>query len=77
LVASDAERGPRPERLKGHLSCPFCGSYDVSRLYVGSLAVDCCECVMCGTGWEESAQTGAYRGRVSRASVVIAGELGF
>ena len=59
---------------KRHLCCPFCGSYDVERLYIGSRAVDCCECVACGAGWEESAVTGTYRGRVSRTSVAIPGE---
>ena len=55
------------------MTCPFCGSYDVERLYVGSRAVDCCACVACGAEWEESAVTGAYRGRVSSASVAIPG----
>ncbi len=53
------------------MQCPFCASYDVSRMFVGSRAADWCECVVCGSGWEESVVTGATRRRPSSASVVI------
>ena len=56
--------------VSGHLQCPFCNSYDVSRLFVGSLNVDSCECSTCGARWDEDAGSGAYRGRVSRSSVL-------
>jgi transcription elongation factor Elf1 len=54
----------------GHLACPFCNSYDVSRLYVASIAMDSCECLSCGARWDEDMKSGEYRGRGSRASVL-------
>ncbi len=57
-----------------HLSCPFCGSYDVDRLFLGSVRADVCECAACGAGWEESHTSGRYRGRVGRASVITGDE---
>ena len=73
-MGTDADGEAFPATPKKHMTCPFCGSYDVERLYVGSRAVDCCACVACGAEWEESAVTGAYRGRVSSASVAIPGD---
>ncbi|GAC1312790.1 MAG: hypothetical protein NVSMB12_03440 [Acidimicrobiales bacterium] len=71
----------RTEREKGaeapaakepqHLSCPFCSSYDINRLYLASLGLDSCDCAACGARWDESKATGEYRGRAHRASVVI------
>ncbi|HEX7167211.1 MAG TPA: hypothetical protein VF230_09545 [Acidimicrobiales bacterium] len=55
----------------GHLACPFCNSYDVSRLYVASVKMDCCECLSCGARWDEDAKSGEYRGRGGRSSVLV------
>ena len=56
---------------QGHLACPFCNSYDVTRLYVASLRMDSCECLSCGARWDEDARSGEYRGRANRSSVLI------
>jgi hypothetical protein len=58
------DRGP------GHLQCPFCGAYEVDRLYVGSLNIDACTCDGCGARWDEDAETGRYRGRGDVDSVI-------
>ena len=55
----------------GHLACPFCNSYDVSRLYLASEKMDSCECVSCGARWDEDALSGEYRGRGGRSSVLV------
>ena len=62
------ERG-RPDT--GHLTCPFCHSYDVARLFVGSTNVDSCECSSCGARWDEDKGSGEYKGRAQRASVLL------
>ena len=54
----------------GHLACPFCGSYDVDRLYLASVGLDSCVCTACSARWDEDASSGEYRGRASAASVV-------
>ena len=54
----------------GHLQCPFCNSYDVSRLYLAGINLDSCECLSCWARWDEDARTGEYRGRSSTASVL-------
>jgi hypothetical protein len=53
-----------------HLSCPFCTSYDVRRLYLAAVDLDSCECSSCGARWDEDHATGEYRGRASHATVV-------
>lgn len=53
-----------------HLSCPFCASYDVARLYLAGADLDSCECGSCGARWDEDHRTGEYRGRASHAIVV-------
>ena len=55
----------------GHLTCPFCHSYDVARMFVGSINVDSCECSSCGARWDEEKGSGEYRGRAHRASVLL------
>ena len=55
----------------GHLRCPFCNSYDVARMFVGSINVDSCECVSCGARWDEDKVSGEYKGRAQRASVLL------
>lgn|GEM_PF-1313937 len=62
--------GRRPER--SHLTCPFCNSYDVARLYVASVNADSCECSACGARWDEECGSGRYRGRGNPASVFMA-----
>ena len=54
-----------------HLSCPFCSSYDVDRLFLASSRIDCCECTSCGARWDESSTTGEYLGRTDRSSVLV------
>ncbi|HEX5365883.1 MAG TPA: hypothetical protein VFW63_04375 [Acidimicrobiales bacterium] len=55
----------------GHLQCPFCGAYEVDRLFIGSLHVDSCTCHACGSRWDEDASTGEYRGRGEAESVIV------
>ena len=55
----------------GHLMCPFCNSYDVTRLYLASVNVDSCECCSCGARWDEERGSGQYRGRANRSSVLL------
>ena len=55
----------------GHLQCPFCNSYDISRLYLASLNMDSCECMSCRQRWDEDTGSGEYRGRANRASVLM------
>jgi len=62
----DEERDPG-----AHLRCPFCRAYEVSRLYVAPTQMDACECAACGAGWDEETQTGAFRGRSRRSSVIL------
>ena len=55
----------------GHLMCPFCNSYDVNRLFLASVNVDSCECASCGARWDEERESGQYRGRAQRSSVLL------
>ena len=54
----------------GHLQCPFCEAYEVERLYLASLRLDSCACLSCGARWDEDADSGAFRGRATRSSVL-------
>ena len=66
------ERGAhRGAQDTGHLTCPFCNSYDVARLFVGSINADACECSSCGAGWDEEKGSGEYKGRSHRASILL------
>jgi Zn ribbon nucleic-acid-binding protein len=56
---------------QAHLACPFCNSYDVTRLYIASLKMDSCECLSCGARWDEDARNGEYLGRANRSSVLL------
>ena len=67
----DRGEGPDDAAGSGHLTCPFCNSYDVTRLYLASLNVDSCECAGCGARWDEERGSGEYRGRAQRASVLL------
>lgn len=58
-------------RGTGHLSCPFCTSYDVTRLFLASIGVDSCECLACGARWDEDSKSGEYKGRSDRSSVLM------
>jgi len=62
--------GDSGSKSSGHMSCPFCTSYDVTRLYLGSLQIDSCECCSCGARWDEDTATGQYLGRAERSSVL-------
>ena len=68
-LESVPDRRRKPERE--HFTCPFCASYDVTRLYVGLVHVDSCECAACGARWDEDSRSGRYRGRGERASVLM------
>ena len=52
-------------------TCPYCAAADVARLYLASVQLDSCECPACGARWDEDPGTGSFRGRASRASVVV------
>jgi hypothetical protein len=52
------------------LECPYCGAYEVDRLYLGTLHLDTCTCMACGARWDQDSETGRYRGRGSVESVV-------
>ena len=62
--------------LHGHqmsgnqLECPFCGAYEVDRLYLGTVHIDACTCTGCGARWDQDSTTGRYRGRGNQESVV-------
>lgn len=62
----DVTEQPSP----GTHECPFCGSCDVERLYVGAIKVDSCQCAACGARWDEDSKTGEYQGRLRRTSVL-------
>ena len=53
-----------------HLACPFCGSYEVERLFVASIHMDSCHCSVCGSAWDEDTGGHAYS-RGDRASVLV------
>ena len=59
------------EPRAAHLQCPFCTTYAVSRLYLASLHMDCCECAACGARWDEECGTGEYKGRASSSSILL------
>jgi hypothetical protein len=50
--------------------CPYCQAGDVARLYLGSIALDSCECHSCGARWDEDPATGKFLGRAARTSIV-------
>jgi hypothetical protein len=52
------------------LECPFCGAWEVDRLYLGTLDLDACTCTACGARWDQDSTTGRYRGRGSKESIV-------
>jgi transposase-like protein len=54
----------------GHLQCPFCNSYEIERLYLASLRLDSCQCESCGARWDEDTDSGEFRGRADRTSVL-------
>jgi hypothetical protein len=71
-VAKAAQKAHRDGADRGgHMMCPFCNSYDVDRLFLGSLNLDSCECATCGARWDEEQGSGAYRGRGRRSSVLV------
>jgi len=60
-----------PEHGGGHLTCPFCNSYDVTRLFLATVNIDSCECASCQARWDEDLGSGEYRGLSNRESVLI------
>ncbi len=40
-------------------------------MYLGSVHLDSCQCAECGARWDEDPHTGEFRGRATRASVVV------
>lgn len=60
-----------PPAGRPELVCPYCRSTAVDRLYLGSVHLDSCECTACGARWDEDPITGEFRGRATRASVVV------
>jgi len=52
------------------LTCPYCQSYGVNRLFLATARLDCCECDECGARWDEEPATGKFRGRGGRQSAV-------
>lgn len=56
---------------KGRFQCPFCRSYEVTRLFIAPLNLDSCECAACRARWEEETGGGEYRGRAERTSVLM------
>ena len=55
----------------GHLQCPFCGCYVVSRLFVGAVNLDSCECADCGARWDEQKGSGNFCGRSAPSSYLV------
>jgi transcription elongation factor Elf1 len=53
-----------------HFECPFCTSHDVERLYLATLRLDSCACLACGARWDEDAESGEFRGRGSKSSIL-------
>ncbi|GAC1536585.1 MAG: hypothetical protein NVS3B12_19710 [Acidimicrobiales bacterium] len=70
--SGNRDAGGQPPVAGGrHLSCPFCASYDVDRLYLASLGYDSCDCATCGGRWDEAEGSGEYRGQAQESSVII------
>jgi hypothetical protein len=53
-----------------HFQCPYCESFEVDRLYLASLGLDSCACLACGARWDEDAESGEFRGRGRKSSVL-------
>ncbi|MCU1452131.1 MAG: hypothetical protein JWN46_277 [Acidimicrobiales bacterium] len=53
------------------LVCPYCNSYGVERMYLATVKLDTCECAECGARWDQDPLDGSFRGRATRASVVM------
>jgi hypothetical protein len=65
-----SSNGSTPTRPP-HLGCPYCCSYEVDRLYVGSARVDSCSCRACGADWDEVVGSGEIKGRSKRHSALL------
>jgi hypothetical protein len=53
-----------------HFACPFCNSHEIDRLYIPAVRIDSCACLACGARWDEDAESGTFRGRAARSSVL-------
>ena len=73
MVMMEGERagGDEEPRDSRRFRCPYCGGYDVGRLFVATIKIDSCACSQCGARWDEEAGTGRYRGRGNRSSVLL------
>ena len=60
-----------PLNGRRNATCPYCTDGDVARMYLGSVHLDSCQCNGCGARWDEDPRTGDFRGRATRASVVV------
>ena len=67
----NGEHDAKQNREQPLLTCPFCSSYDVVRLFVGVVNVDSCQCSACDARWDEDSSSGRYRGRSHRSSVLM------
>lgn len=65
--ATSAAHPPR----RAQLGCPFCCTYEVDRLFVGSSGLDSCACRVCGAAWDEVVATGEVMGRSPRHSALL------
>ena len=63
-------RHPGMPGAAAHFECPFCTSHEVDRLYLASLRLDSCACLSCGARWDEDAESGEFRGRGARSSIL-------
>ena len=63
-------REPQMTADAAHFECPFCTSHEVDRLYLASLRLDSCACLSCGARWDEDAESGEFRGRGPRSSIL-------
>jgi len=57
-------------RDAGHFECPYCTGHEIERLYLATLRLDSCACQSCGARWDEDAESGEFRGRGARSSVL-------
>ena len=69
MPEADPAQPSRPAS-SAFLACPYCGSYDVGRLYLASVHLDSCECRACAARWDEDVESGEFRGRSETALLV-------
>ena len=65
---------PEPEVIEergGRFQCPYCNSFDVSRLFIASVRADSCQCLSCGARWDQEAGSGEFRDSDGGDSVML------